>query len=98
MEEINMPSYVFREFRPFKHTFPNASTLKNKDVCNLYYEYILRIDHSTLIAPVFIFNVLKLFIKPNLCNTILLSKCPSYISAVTFTLSIMDEKVSSVLG
>lgn len=47
MEEINMPSYVFREFCPFKHTFPNASTLKNKDVCNLYYDYILRSIRKT---------------------------------------------------
>lgn len=35
------------------------------------------------VAPVFIFNGFKLFIKSNLCN-ILLSKCPSYISGVTF--------------
>ena len=26
----------------------------------------------------------KFFIKPNLCNTILLEKCPSYVSTVTF--------------
>ena len=35
------------------------------------------------VAPVFIFNGFKLFIKSNLCNTILLSKCPSYISGIT---------------
>ena len=35
------------------------------------------------VAPVFIFNGFKLFIKSKLCN-ILLSKCPSYISGVTF--------------
>lgn len=42
-----MPNYVFRKFHPFKYTFPNALPLKKKEVCSLFYRYILRSTGKT---------------------------------------------------